>query len=115
MQYELFDLAAKTGKRIGGLDVQLSFNRFLNYLEQRIAATGSVKKGFFEYVLNKFLSNKHLKESIPLDEIKYFQEELELLYNLLQPPLDDEGVNLWGLCVPIDPVIFLVRKLFMIL
>ncbi|AHF16023.1 GAF domain-containing protein [Niabella soli] len=112
MQYELFDLAAKTGKRIGGLDVQLSFNRFLNYLEQRIAATGSVKKGFFEYVLNKFLSNKHLKESIPLDEIKYFQEELELLYNLLQPPLDDEGVNLWGLCVPIDPVIFFGTEAF---
>ncbi|ANH83470.1 hypothetical protein A8C56_23045 [Niabella ginsenosidivorans] len=112
MYYELFDLAEKSGKRIGNLDIRLSFNRFLSYLEQRIAATGSVKKGFFEYVLNKFLSNKHLKDEIPVEEIKYFREELELMYNLLQPPLDDEKTNLWGLCIPIDPVIFFGTKAF---
>ncbi|HEX7754044.1 MAG TPA: GAF domain-containing protein [Niabella sp.] len=112
MHYELFDLAEKNGKKIGGLDVQLSFNRFLNYLEQRIAATESVKKGFFEYVLNKFLSNKHLKDVIPVEEIKYFREELELMYNLLQPPLADESLNLWGICIPIDPVIFFGTEAF---
>lgn len=112
MYYELFDLAEKSGKKIEELDVRLSFDRFLNYLEQRIATTGTVKKGFFEYVLNKFRSNKYLKTEIPLEEIKYFGEELELLYNLLQPPLDDEQINLWGLCIPINPVIFFGTQAF---
>lgn len=106
MRNEIFELVEQfKDKPHHQVEVDFSFTPFLNYLEGEIKKIDSVKKHFFEFVLVKFKKNPHLRDVIPLSDLKYFNEELELIYNLLQPPLKKESTNLWGLCIPFNPVI----------
>ncbi len=106
MQTSILDISDGSFSNMDMLDRTLSFNSFISYLQKRIAEETTMKKGFFEFVLNKFLSNKNLKDGISLEEMPQYKEELELIYALLVPAITDEQQTLWALCTPLSPSIF---------
>jgi len=106
MQTTLLDISDGSFSNMDTVDRALSFKGFISYLQERVAEEKTMKKGFFEFVLNKFLSNKNLKDEVSVEEMPQFKEELELIYSLMVPAITDEQKTFWALCTPLSPIIF---------
>lgn len=105
MQTKLLDLAKWKAVRIDGLENALSFDPLIQYLKDRISRETTVKKHFFEFVLEKLQANPHLKTELMPEEMVHFKDELELVYCLVEPALAEEQKMIWALSVPLDPQI----------
>lgn len=84
----------------------LSFDLFISSLRQRVSQETSAKKGFFDFVLKKFESNKFIQGRIDPHMTGEFKDELTLLYTLVVAPLADEQQTYWCLGMPMSPVVF---------
>lgn len=90
---------------LSDLEINLSFNKFTDYLKKRIAEEDSVKKSFFQLALDKFNSTNQTGAQI-LDDPRKYSEELSLIYNMLVPIMNNETELLWAICLPLTPVVF---------
>ncbi|MEI9955489.1 MAG: GAF domain-containing protein [Ferruginibacter sp.] len=106
MQTTVLDLTNNRKIASDLLDVTLSFKSLIKYLEQRIVEEDSIKKGFFEYVLDKLKTDTEIGNSISLTDIDKHKEALYLVYNLLVPVIAEETQQFWALSVPLKPHIF---------
>jgi hypothetical protein len=84
----------------------LSFRRFINYIEKRISEEKTIKKGYFEFVLEKLKADPTFLANIDLAAISRFGEQLDLIYGVMLPPVADENEVLWALSTPLAPKIF---------
>jgi len=103
MRAEIFKIVDTPLEEMGA---ELTLSPFIRYLENRVSEETTVKKGFFEYVLNKLKANEGLAGQIDLGNIGLFSEELGLLYSLLVAPVADEQHTYWALTLPMAPVVF---------
>ncbi|MFT4095116.1 MAG: GAF domain-containing protein [Niabella sp.] len=91
---------------------QLSFAPFVAYLKERAAEEKTVKKNFYEFVLDEFSQYPELLKPISAEEIVKQKELLEFVYAILVPAIADEKTTLWALAQPMAPVIFYGTEAF---
>ncbi len=106
MKTELLDITDGNNVTIPGLDKQLSLAPLISYLKTRIESSSPVKGEIFTQILNRLQSNKYLNDIINPTDIIHFENELEWIYSILQPPLENEEQNLWALGFVIEPTVF---------
>lgn len=106
MQTTILDISNSHVRKEQDLDIALSFNGFIQYMQERVADEKTMKRNLFEFVLNKFRSNPNIKDELEVEEMQQFKEELELVYTVMQPPIANEQETVWALCKPLTPVIF---------
>jgi hypothetical protein len=90
----------------------LSFRRFIDYIKKRISDEKTIKKEYFEFVLAKLTADPAFLGNIDLKDIARFEEQLNLIYGIMLPPVADEKEVLWALSTPLDPKIFFGTSAF---
>lgn len=106
MKETILDISQHVMPGLGHVDVSLSFRKFIRYIEERISTETTVKRRFFEFVLERLTVDPRFLEDINIEEISAFQEQLALVYNMLVPIIADEKETLWALSVPLSPTFF---------
>jgi hypothetical protein len=84
----------------------LSFKPFLEYIRKRIPETDAMKKEIYEMILHKFSKYPELEQEVKLEDTAKYREILDLLHIALSTVVEDERKVLWGISVPVTPVIF---------
>jgi hypothetical protein len=112
MKETILDISKHIFPGLEDVDVSLSFRKFVSYIEDRISKETTVKKKFFEFVLERFTADPRFLEDISLDEVSEFQEQLALVYNMLVPVIADEKETLWALSVPLSQTVFYQTSAF---
>jgi hypothetical protein len=112
MKETILDISQNISNGMESIEVSLSFKKFIEYIKNRIAGETTVKKKFFEFVLERFTADPRFAEKIELSQIGDFQEQLSLVYNMLVPVIADEKETFWALSVPLSPTIFYETSAF---
>jgi hypothetical protein len=112
MKETLLDISQNVPSGTEKVDVSLSFQKFIDYIQKRIIEETTVKKKFFEFVYDQFTADPAFTEEISLSDISSFQEQLSLVYNMLVPVIADEKETFWALSVPLSPIIFYETSAF---
>lgn len=112
MKETILDISQHVLPGMEHIDVSLSFRKFVGYIKERISKETTVKKKFFEFVLERFTADPRFLEDIRLEEISEFQEQLGLVYNMLVPVIADENETLWALSVPLSQTVFYETSAF---
>lgn len=84
----------------------LSFRPFLEYIRARINETDAIKKEIYQMILQKFSKYPELEGEVKLEDVGKYREILDLLHIALSTVVEDEKKLLWGISVPVTPVIF---------
>jgi hypothetical protein len=87
------------------IDSSFSFKPFIEYLEQRTKEEHSVKNEFYGMVLDRMRQAYDKEPNVSLENISKYSTELELIYLSLTQLIDDEKDKLWGLSLPLMPVL----------
>jgi len=112
MKETILDISHNVLPGMENIDVSLSFRKFISYIEDRIAKEVTVKKKFFEFVLERFTADPRFLNDINLEEIGDFQEQLSLVYNMLVPVIADESETFWALSIPLSQTVFYETSAF---
>ncbi len=88
------------------IDSTFSFGPFIEYLEQRVKTEHSIKNKFYSFVLEKMHEAAKNGTTITAENISNYSEILELIYISLTQLMDDETEKLWGLGIPMKPILF---------
>ena len=88
------------------LHFSLSFARFIDYLRQRINQESGLSKKILVLALDRLSKSPAFEKPMSLNSVKDFEEQLQLVYNLLVPALQQKQTLVWGLSSPLLPVIF---------
>src|SRR5215210_6925024 len=105
MQNTLLEIEENLSHHFTG-HINISFKKFVEYLECRIRTEQSVRTKFYKLALKKFEQHAELSSTIAPEEIGKYQDILELVYATLLPITFDENCNLWALSTPLLPKIF---------
>ncbi|CAG4994173.1 hypothetical protein DYBT9275_01336 [Dyadobacter sp. CECT 9275] len=87
------------------IDASISFRKYVSHLENKIQQETSIRRSFFEMVVNRLKADPAFLESVPLGNISKYEEQLALVYDMLVPPVTDEKSVLWAISTPISPII----------
>lgn len=112
MKTSILEVAPSPSPHTGVVSKSLSFTRFINYIKTRIATETTVKKDYFTYILEKLTADPAFLQDIELDQIHKFEEQLNLIYSVMLPPVADENEVLWAMSTPVDPKIFFGTSAF---
>ena len=83
----------------------ISFKKFVDFLKSSIQTGPSIKTPYFKWIIKKFKKFPELTDSVLLEEMKAYEEMLELVSTCLLPLAADEN-SLWALSSPLSPQIF---------
>ncbi len=84
----------------------LTFRPFIDYLKERRTEIDCHKSRFFNFVIEQFENNPELLKSIDLDDVKNYEQHLQLIYSTVSPIIENEESHGWALSLPLRPVIF---------
>ncbi len=84
----------------------LSFRPFVEYLKNRKGQAVCHKSRYFSWVVEQFEKAPELLESIDVEQVKNYSEQLQLIYGTVSPIIEDEESHFWALALPLSPVIF---------
>lgn len=105
MQTNIFVLSEKDPE-LEEVEIKLSLKHFIAHLKKRAGEEETMKKGFYEFVLQKLEAKQAEVGDITASNVEDYKDELSLIYSLLVPAIVDEKENLWGLGVPLTPTLF---------
>ncbi len=106
MKTSVLEISNASSEVMKGLNRTLTFKRFIEYIRKRISDGTTVRKGYFEFVLEKLTADPRFTEEVRLEDIHNYQEQLDLIYSIMIPPVARENEVLWGLSTALDPVLF---------
>ena len=86
--------------------ISLSFKPFLDYIRERMDDAETIKKEIYQLILHRFAKYPELEEEVKLEDTEKYADLLALLYISLSTVVEDEKNVLWGISVPVTPVIF---------
>lgn len=106
MQHRLIHIR-ESGKAMAHRPVvNLSFKPFIDYIKDRMNDAGSIKKDIYELILQKFQQFPELEGNVPIEDTAKYKELFNLLYVVLSTVVEDEKKILWGISLPVSPVLF---------
>lgn len=85
---------------------QLSFKPFLDYLRRQLAHESGLRAEIFQQILTCFSKHPELEGEVDPHKLEPYTDQLEGLYNVLNPSLQQEKDTYWALSVPMKPVVF---------
>ncbi len=106
MQQKIIRMPELTEKQRNPPHATLSFQPFLQYIREHLKDKDNIKKDIYALILQKFESYPNIHNVADLEESGQFRELLDMLYITLTSLVDDEKHLLWGLSLPISPLIF---------
>ena len=112
MKTSVLEINTASSQYVTGISKALSFKKFIDYIKKRISEETTIKKEYFEFVLTKLTADPAFLEIIDLKDIGQFEEQLNLIYGIMLPPVTDEKEVLWALSTPLDPKIFFGTSAF---
>ncbi|MGN6291522.1 MAG: GAF domain-containing protein [Chitinophagaceae bacterium] len=86
-------------------ETTISFGPFVNYLKKRKEQSDCHKSRFFSYVIEQFEQYPELLQSVKLEKVEHYADQLQLIYLCLSPIVEDEEKHFWALSVPMRPVL----------
>ncbi|HKO78811.1 MAG TPA: hypothetical protein VJU78_00375, partial [Chitinophagaceae bacterium] len=84
----------------------LTFRPFVNYLKARKDETNCHKNRFFSFVVEQFEKSPELLKAVDINKAKDYADQMQLIYSMVSPVIEDEDKHLWALSLPLKPVIF---------
>src|SRR5690242_5440909 len=105
MQNTLLDIEEELSQHIVS-GTALSFKKFIEHLRCRAKTEQTIRAKFYRFVLKKFEMHPELSGTVPLHDVKKYEELLELIAASLLPFTYDEDNHLWALSAPLLPRIF---------
>ncbi len=84
----------------------LTFRPFINYLKSRKEETNCHKDRFFSFVIEQFENNPELLKPIDINKVKDYADQMQMIYSMVSPVIEDENKHPWALCLPLKPVVF---------
>ncbi len=106
MKTSVLEISNGASEVMKGLNSTLTFKRFIEYIEKRVSDGTTARKGYFEFVYEKLTADPAFTGAISLEDIPKYQEQFDLIYSIMIPPVADEEQVLWGLSTALDPVLF---------
>jgi hypothetical protein len=106
MKLQIINLAHEQIPGIKTPVTSLSFRPFLDYIRARMDGTDAIKKEIYQMILQKFAKYPELEGEVKLEDAGKYREILDLLHIALSTVVEDEKKLLWGISVPVTPVIF---------
>lgn len=100
MRAGLFDIIDADREKFPEIENHLSFEPYLRYLRARLDKEHSLKKSFFEDILNKFNQAFERYGILTNENFLNFEQELRSIHATLNPPLEEEE-NFWALGYPL--------------
>lgn len=94
------------------VDTCLSFNPFVEHLQERVKTEKTLKSEFYRYVLNKFETDTCIDLDMHPEDAEKYREMLELIYSILTPPILNEKEFFWALSTPVPEKIFFSTDAF---
>lgn len=88
------------------LDVQLSFEPFINYIKQRVGNESKQKADYLQNAIDRIEKAVELKGPLTSESLTAYQTEFDIIYEFLVPPISSEDETLWGLGFPIRKTFF---------
>jgi hypothetical protein len=93
------------------VEIQLSFEPFINYLDQ-LSADSPVKKDIYQSIVAKFRADLTDSMEVDPEDTYLYQELLDLVYMVLTPIIPTETRHLWALSTPIPSKVFYSTNAF---
>ena len=106
MKSILLDIAQDSPLGSSPIDVTLSFGKYIRFLKARIDEETTIRKGFFQLILDKLETSPAFGKPISVTEIGKYEEQLSLVCGTLIPPMTAEKNVLWALGMPLSPAVF---------
>ncbi|MCE7039365.1 GAF domain-containing protein [Dyadobacter sp. CY312] len=106
MKSFIIDVTKDSPLEMMQIDTAISFKKYIEHLRERISTETTVRKKFFEMVLDSLLADPAFLNPIATPDIGHYKAQLDLVYGMLIPPIADEKSILWALSAPINPTIF---------
>jgi len=94
---------AKVGRLI---ETKISFRPFISFLQRGVSSVKTIKKGFYEDVLDRFLQTPGSDDFLDTAHIEKYQPLLELIYGTLSPVTANEDTYIWAMSCPASKDIF---------
>ncbi|RYY62003.1 MAG: GAF domain-containing protein [Chitinophagaceae bacterium] len=106
MQQKLLNMMGTVRKYEMVQASHLSFKPFLDYVRERLAEEGPLKKQLLQYISDRFAEHPELEGEVDLNTLGDRLDLLDLLYASLSNITDNEKKFLWGLATPMTPIVF---------
>jgi hypothetical protein len=106
MQHRIINLANEHYAGIQGPVTSLSFKPFLDYIRERMKDVDAIKQEIYQMILDKFSKYPELEGEVKLEDTEKYKSLLDLLYIALSTVVEDERKVLWGISVPVTPILF---------
>lgn len=103
---QVIDLSENKKDLLGGLDIRLSIDVFIEHLRKLTSTQDNVKHEMLEFILHKFLETRDTYGPLTEENLTKYKQILFYTYNLLVPPLEDEHETLWALATPLGKNVF---------
>lgn len=89
-----------------GADIRISFGPFLKFIRSKAATEFTVRRTFYQWVLDSFAAFPELEEPLDVTLLQKYESILEAMYAVLAPSFSEEKDILWALATPVSPIIF---------
>src|SRR5580698_6231628 len=84
----------------------VSFKLFIDFITNKIATEKGNRKFFYKYILDKFHQYPELYDTINIDDIKKYEDVLQLVAYCVISVLEDENETLWAFGKTFSPQFF---------
>jgi len=95
------------------VEMELSFEPFLSHLEQ-LSVRDSVKTAIYQSVISRFRTDLGDVADLDLEDTRYHQELLDMIYMVLTPIIPTEKRHLWALSTAVPSKVFYSTNAFYI-
>ena len=111
MQQKVFSILSRTPEEETS-GVQISFSRFMEYLQEKVYAEQTLRIKLYEFILRQFSKHPELARPLRLKDLQHYSELLDLLYACLFPLLSNEQETYWALSAPNSDAVFYSTQAF---
>ena len=89
------------------LEIAVSFQPYLEHIKELHKNEKTIKADFYQFIIKTFRKFPELEKPLALETINQYPDLLELMYATLSDDiLSNENGQLWGLSMPLQPLLF---------
>ena len=97
----------ESSSQFESLEIAVSFQPYLEHIKELHKNEKTIKSNFYQFIIKTFRKYPELENPVALETISQYPELLELIYATLSSDiLCNENGQLWGVSMPLQPMIF---------
>ncbi|MBE9461998.1 GAF domain-containing protein [Dyadobacter subterraneus] len=106
MKAIILDLTKASGTDINVLSSSVSFRKFIGFVQEAVRAEHGPRLTFLENALEILTSQKGFSEVETIEQASEYLDQLDVVFQLLSPNLEQEESIFWAIGQPLSPVMF---------